>query len=476
MAYLLLILLPFAMAGGCFVLRRQSRLIALAGCGTAVVEAALLVGTPLDEPARLLGSSVQMSTLSQLLLVAATLVLGCCMAVWAALPAGENAAPAALLIFALMVTATLVQTPLLSALLLLAAGLVGVMLIVDLPTGAARMVAPATIATALKYLLIIVLGALCVLVGLGLSRAGAERAASFATGLVVAGFGIWLGLVPFHVAVADVADETSMAVFAMTIGVFQIMALLFFVGVQEAQASQLLGVRAVELIVLGLASLTIAVAPLLARGTARRMLGMLWLAAFGQIVLGWALQTGDGVRSAVLGLAAYALGLSLLVVSASMLEVAAPGRLESAWAFRDRPLAAIGLAVGLGLLAGFPPLAGWTATALLWRAALDRGTGLLALVLVGEVLILSLVIRLLRIALLRTPRMIPGRTALDATRDELSRLPAATPSYAPAALRGLLALLVITALALGLYPAPLVERVEQAVAGLNLVRAGEGTR
>ncbi len=78
MPYLLLILLPFAMAGGCFILRRQTRLVAQAGFGAAVVEAALLWGTPLDEPARLLGSTLQMSGLGQLLVGAATLVLGCC--------------------------------------------------------------------------------------------------------------------------------------------------------------------------------------------------------------------------------------------------------------------------------------------------------------------------------------------------------------------------------------------------------------
>lgn len=477
MPYLLLILLPFAMAGGCFVLRRQTRLVAQAGLGVALVEAALLWATPLDEPARFLGSTVQLSAFGLLIVGAATLILGCCMAVWAALPAGENAAPSGLLLFGLVLAAALVQAPFPRALLLLAAGLAGVMLIVDLPGDAPRLVRPATIATAIKYLLVVILGALCVLIGSGLSQAGAESTPSFAAGLMVAGFGMWLGLVPLHFALPDLADETSMPVFALTIGVLQLVALLFFVALRQAQGPQLLGAPAIELLVLGLVGLTIVVAPLMAGSTARRTLSMLCLAAFAQVVLGWALQTGGGITSSVLGAAAYALSLSLLLVSASALEARAPGRLESAGALRDRPLATVGLLVGLGVLAGIPPLAGWPAKALLWRAALQRGSWLLALVIIGEILMLIAIIRLLRSALASTPsRVVPGGDAFDATGDELALLPAAMPSYAPAALRGLVALLIVTALALGLYPAPLTERVEQAVAGLAFVRAGEGTR
>ena len=480
MPYLLLILMPFAMAGGCFVLRRQTRLVALVGAAVALIELAIVSVMPVDDPARLLGTSVLLSATGQLLLVAALLVALGSLLAWTGGASGENSVPATLLVLGFVVPAALVQAPFAAALLLFAGGLTCMMLIVDLPPNVSQLLAPSAIATALKYLLVTVLGGALLLVGLGLNQAATGGISSVGSGLLLAGFGLWIGLAPFNLALPELAEETSTLVLAIVLGVFQLVALLLLVATLRAQPQLLLGSGSARPLAIGLAGLTVVGAPIFAYGAARRVIASLFTASMGQLVLGLALASPAGARSALLGVPAYALAVALICIGANMLQTRVPGRRETAEPLRERPVAAAGLIAGLLLLLGMPPLGGWMAKTVLWQAARQSGPAMLLIVVVGHLALIIAAVRLIQVLLLRPPmRQTAGYS--DPTPDlrspisDLELLPAVGPAYAPWALRGALLLLIALAVIAGLYPAPLLSRVDVAIAGLSFIGPLEST-
>ncbi|HET9222533.1 MAG TPA: hypothetical protein VFO07_08520, partial [Roseiflexaceae bacterium] len=155
MVYLLLIAFPTVMAASCFVLRKQTRLVIAAAVATALTQLALVAQLPLDDRVRLLGLTLALDPLGRLFLLAFLCVGALAfLATWR-IPHGENFVPIALLILALIsATLLLLQEPFTVSLLLISAGLAAVLAIVDLPTGSSSLVGRTTIATALKYLVL----------------------------------------------------------------------------------------------------------------------------------------------------------------------------------------------------------------------------------------------------------------------------------------------------------------------------------
>jgi hypothetical protein len=113
------------MAAGCFTLRRWIRLVALTGAAAALVELVLLLEMPVEEPAQFLGATLSLSAIGQLIVAALLVVVLGGLIVWSALPEGQNAVPATLLLLGLMIGACLIQSPFGAALLLFAASLTG---------------------------------------------------------------------------------------------------------------------------------------------------------------------------------------------------------------------------------------------------------------------------------------------------------------------------------------------------------------
>src|SRR5919197_4584372 len=136
MVYLLLIAFPTVMPAGCFVLRKQTRLVIVAAIATVLAQIALVAQLPLDEPARLLGLMLTLDPLGRLFLLAFLCVGALAfLATWR-LPHGENFVPVALLILGMICAILLLlQEPFTVSLLLISAGLAAVLAIVDLPTG-----------------------------------------------------------------------------------------------------------------------------------------------------------------------------------------------------------------------------------------------------------------------------------------------------------------------------------------------------
>ena len=469
MLYLLLMLTPVAMSAGCFVLRRQTRLVALVGADVALVELLLLLRVPVDEPVRLLGTTVLLSQLGQMALAGLLLLIGSMFCVWAAFPSGESAVPATLVALALGVMAVLVQLPFAAALLWMMAQLVLLLLVFDQPGESSDLIAPAAIAAALKYLLVTAIGGLLLLVGLGLSQvAGGVSPAGY--GLLLAGFSLWIGLVPFHVALGDLAEVSSTPVFAIVLGSAQVVALFLLVGTVQAQPRMLLDSRGAQALLLGLAGLTALGAPLIAGGSTRRIVALLLAGHMGQIVAGLALLNAAGARSALLGMLAHAIAATLICAGLYVLEVRVPGRREDQPPGLARPIAAAALVAGILVVVGVPPFGGWLASALLFQAAFSHGPVMLVVVAAGHLALVVAAMRLLRLTLF-APRETSGfARPVDPLAEELSMLPAVVPPYAPLALRAWLLALILLALLAGIYPAPVLQRVDRVVESLTFVQ------
>jgi NADH:ubiquinone oxidoreductase subunit 2 (subunit N) len=467
----LLLLLPFGVAAGCFILRRRIRLVALAGAAAALVELVLLLEMPIQAPVQFLWAPLSLSVVGQFIVAALLVVVLGSLIIWSALPEGKNAVPATLLLLGLVIGACLIQSPFGAALLLFAAGLCGVMMLLDRAPGRDDALPTSMVAAGFKYLLVISSGAALLLAGLGLAQASSQYY-PLAAGLVLAGLGLWLGLTPFHIALPEVAEESSIAVFAVVVGVIELGTLLLFVGMLEVQARVLASDGRLHRLLLGFAGLSIVVAPLLAYGTARRAVACLLTAGFAQLVFGLALGSTTGARSALGGLLPYALAVTLVAMGASMLEAPGVGGRQSAPALRARVIASTSLIAGLLVIVGVPPFAGWTARGLLWQAAREYGAWMLAVVVAGQLALTVATVRLVRIALLRAPvdptSALPAPHASD---EDLDPAPASVPPYAPSALRGIALITILMVLALGLYPAPLALHVEQVVNSLSFIHS-----
>src|SRR5258707_12926605 len=101
MIYVLLIFFPIAMAASCFLLRKQTQLVILGAVATMLVQIALVVRLPVDQPARLLGLTLNLDPLGRLFMLA-FLSIGALafLATWR-IPHGENFGPIALVILGL---------------------------------------------------------------------------------------------------------------------------------------------------------------------------------------------------------------------------------------------------------------------------------------------------------------------------------------------------------------------------------------
>jgi NADH:ubiquinone oxidoreductase subunit 2 (subunit N) len=358
-----------------------------------------------------------------------------------------------LAILGCLIAAVLLRDLLHSILLLLVAGLAGVLLIADLPAGSAGLLPPRVVAAAVRHMLIVMLGAALLFVGAGFQGTAAGDQLGAGSGLLLAGFALWLGLVPFHLTLPVLLEETSLPVFAVVVGAFYLAVLVLLIMTLSTQQAVISAESSFSLLLLGLACLTAVIAPLQARGSPGRVVALLFVAATGLLTLGVALQTADGLQATTISVLGYGLAGALLVISGHMLEAPAVGPLQPSTALQARPLATTGLLVGLLALAGVPPLAGWFGRAELWQAAAARGTWIVLAVVVAQASMLLAAIRLARSALLRAPEATGAtRSDLALPQGELAELPVAIPPYAPRAIRGVLLLLIVATLLFGLYP------------------------
>lgn len=483
MAYLVLILFPVAMAASCFVLRKQTGLAITLAVATTLVQMTLALQLPLNLPTRLFGLTLTLDPLGQLFMIC-FLAFGALvvMASWQ-MPHGENFAPIALMLIGVCCTILLLlQEPFVVALLLVSAGLLAVLAIVDLPTGSPLLVERASLATAIKYLVVMVIAGVAMYIAfvlLNLYRPGdlSERASPIGLtfGLLVIGFGLRLAIVPFHSWLTDLAEDAAPMVSVLLIALVNTTSILFLI-----QSLQFFPVLVTEqsrgfdtLMLVGL--VTALAAPLLglAQQGFRRVAAYLLVYNAGVTVFGLATITPLGLAGAVFESFNQMLAALLIFLSVGLLERPdgrPPAvRRDLLWRW---PIAGAGLLGGGLMLVGIPPFGGYVSKLLIYEAAARAHPAyLIALVVAGGLALLALV-RLARERLFGAPeeQMIEEEPVLLGTT-ELDRPAARRLAPEPRFSAALTVTLLAICLAIGIAPQPLLTLITDALRDLTFVRA-----
>lgn len=475
MIYVLLMVFPLAVAGGCFVLRRQSRLVAWLGAGAIAVEAWLALSTPIDQPARLLEIGINYTALGQLFLVTFCISSLTMVLLATVVPLGEYFIATVLLILSCGAAMLIIQEPFVVAALLLLAGLIGGVMLVDQPLDSPTLLRPQVIATALKYTLLIVLGGLLLLIGFILATAFEQQLATTGPtltrvvfGLLLIGFSIRAGLVPFHWWLPDLVDDTPPATTFVQTGVLAVLAIPVLLVALQTQPQLLVGNINGQRLLIGLggvSAITGAGMALITNQT-RRAIAFVTIANLGLLVIGLGLTTVLGVGAMLLGALNHTLGIALLALGLTLLEQPIPGRREQAGALRERSIAALALLLGVLILVGVPPLSGFVPKLMLLAAGFERGWFVAGLI--GSSIVLSGLAgaRLLRRTLLQ-PREAPTTRSLF--MDDLDRLSTVGMPYAPRWMLALIVILGVGCFVAGLWPEPIMRRLDETVRTLTFL-------
>ncbi|HEX9370387.1 MAG TPA: proton-conducting transporter membrane subunit [Roseiflexaceae bacterium] len=484
MVYLLLIAFPIIMSVSCFVLRKQTRLVIVAAATTALAQIALVAQLPLDEPARLLGLTLTLDPLSRLFLLA-FLCGGALsfLATWR-LPHGENFVPVALLILGMICAILLLlQEPFTVSLLLISAGLAAVLAIVDLPTGSSSLVGRATIATALKYLVLMVIAGVMMYMAFVLVSiyrpgdvAGRVAPAHLILALMVVGFGLRLAVVPFHSWLPDLSQDAAPMVSAFIITVINITSLLFLINTFQffpvLVAENERGMR----ILMGIGVMTAGLGAVLAlaQTNMRRTVGYLLVYDAGMVLFGLATTTPLGLTGAVFEAFNQIIVVLLLFICLGLLERpdGRPANVVRRDLLRRWPIAGVGfLGGGLALL-GLPPFNGFVSKLLLYQAAAQSGGIYLALLLLATGVALLALLRLARDRLLGPDEDAPAEeTPILLGTTDLDRPVERRLEREPRGMALLAGALLALCLAIGLYPEPLLATINDVIRGLTFIRA-----
>ncbi len=480
MTYLLLIALPIALAAACFLLRQRSRLVLAVAAISAMAQIGLSHAIADGTPSRLIGLTMSLDPLGRLVLDA-ILIAGVVVflaAIW--LPHGEQLAPIGTLMLSLAAaTVLLIQQPYLATLLLVITALLAVLAIVDLPAESSALVSPRLIATALKFLVLMLLAGVFVTISLvlvGLYRPGADPATSparFILALLVIGFGLRLALAPLHVWLPDLLDDAAPLVAAFAIALNSALGLLLLVSALQFFPTLVFenerGLGALSALGMGSAVLSAALA--VGQERMRRAFGYLCVANAGLIVFGTATISVTGISGGLLLALHQILALTAICIALALIDTAdLRGAALNALARRS-PVAAIGLLAGVAALIGLPPFGGFAAWLLLLSAAAARGPAFV----VG--LILTALLGIVAVGRIGYQRLLgPDEDAPPPPPElrigdlpEFAQRPPAT--WREPLLPALLVVLLLgVSLASGIYPQPVLDIIARAIRSLTFVR------
>jgi len=488
MIYLLLIFFPIAMGASSFVLRKQTQLVIAGAVITLLTQIALVSQLPLDQPARLLGLTLTLDPLGRLFLLTFLSVSALALLAAWRIPHGENFVPIALMILGLTsTTLLLLQEPFVASLLLISTGLLAVLAIVDLPTGSPALVGRMTIATALKYLVLMVIAGVMMYMAfvlISISQPGTTfgpvSPAHLILALIVVGFGLRLAIVPFHSWLPDLADDAAPMVSVIVVAVINVTSLLFLIdsfqfffypfevigGPGSARGMRLL-------MAIGVLTTLLGALLALAQTRMRRTVGYLVVYNAGMVIFGLATMDTLGVAGALFEAWNQTIVVLLLFVSIGLLE--RPDGRPTNVVRRDLlwrwPVASTGLLGGGLALLGLPPFNGFASKLLLYQAAAQRGGTYLALLLLATGVALLALVRLARDRLFGPSEERPaeespillGTTELDRPVDR--RL-----EPEPRGMALLTALLLGVCLAVGIYPQPLLSVINEIIQGLTFIQ------
>jgi formate hydrogenlyase subunit 3/multisubunit Na+/H+ antiporter MnhD subunit len=487
MTYLLLIFFPVVMSASCFVLRKQTRLVILGAVATMLVQSALVAQLPLDQPARLLGLTLNLDPLGRLFLLT-FLAVGALafLATWS-IPHGEQYVPVGLMILGLSgTTLLLLQEQYTASLLLGSTGLLAVLAIVDLPTGSSALVQRTTLATALKYLVLMLIAGVIMYMAFVLVSIyrpdvtpGRPSPAHLILALIVIGFGLRLAIVPFHSWLPDLAEDAAPMATVLIVAVVNAVTLLFLISSIQFffYPVEVIGgtenVRGTTLL-LAIGAVTALLGSLLALAQAslRRTIGYLVVYNAGMILFGLATLDSIGVAGALFETLNQMIIVLLLFLSIGLLERPdgrPPNvvRRDLLWRW---PIAGTGLLCGGLALLGLPPFNGFAGKLLLYEAAARHGGPYLALLLLATALALLALLRLARERLLGPAEDVADTSPLLLGGTELNYPADRRLEPEPRGMAVLIVVLLAICLGIGLYPQPLLATINEAIRGLTFIQ------
>ncbi len=481
MLYLLIILFPITMAASSFVMRKHTGFVITMAVAVVITQAVLVAQLPLDQPARLLGVTLTLNALTELfMLVFLGISLFAFVAAWQ-LPHGENFIPVTLLLLGMVCTILLLQDPFIVSLLLVGAGMAGVLAIVDLPTGAGVLVGARVLAAALKYLVLMVIAGMLMYLGFVLADIyrpgelpGRIPLARFILALVATGFALRLALIPFHTWLSDLVEEAAPLVSAVTFAIINITSLLVLV-LSFQRFPVLLVENPTGLILLrmaGILSAVIAALMALNQTSMRRTLAYLLMYDTGMVFYGLASVSTPGLTGALFEAFNLTLVTVLIFISMALLERPdgrTPG-VKRNDLLRRWPVAGLGFLGGSLALLGIPPFSGFAGKLLIYQAASRHNWfELVPLLLATAVGGLALV-RLARDTLLGSGEELPVVEPAMLGETELDRPAARLLEPEPRSTAILTMVLLATCLGIGLYPQTLLALIEEVIRGLTFVR------
>ena len=331
-------------------------------------------------------------------------------------------------------------------------------------------VEPRPVEASAKYFVLGSLSAAIFLYGMSLlfGATGTTHLASAATALahghggpvllmamifLLAGFGFKVAVVPFHMWTPDVYEGAptsvtaymSVAVKAATFAIFLRVFLEVFGLVKPHWTAWLIGLSLATMLVGNLAAIV--------QQNIKRMLAYSSIAHAGYAMLGLIVGGPLGTMSLMLYMAIYTvmnLGAFGVVILMRRAGVRGEQISDLSGLAKEQPAAALAMLIFMFSLAGIPPTAGFVAKLYLFMAAVNAGLVWLAVVAI----LLSAVsayyyLRVVMVMYMKEPS---GPIEL---------------AWSPSAVTALAVMLVVT-LAIGFYPAPLVNYAQDAILRFSL--------
>jgi formate hydrogenlyase subunit 3/multisubunit Na+/H+ antiporter MnhD subunit len=408
MLYLLLILFPLVMAAACFILRKQAGLTIALGVATAAVQMALLSALPIDDLARLFGLNITLDALSRLFLLLFLAVSAISFLVTAQIAHGEHFIPVTLVTLSLIHAVLLLQQePFTVALLLVTAGVIVVLAIVDLPTGSSGLVRRPVIATALKYLVLMAVAGVVMYMGFVLisiyepgEAPGRVSPAQLTLALMVVGFGLRLAIVPFHSWLPDLAENAAPMVSVLVVAIINTASMLFLIQAWQIFPNVVFeneaGFKLLRIV--GAGTAVIAAFLALSQTSMRRLIGLLLVYNAGNLLFGLASGSAQGITGALFEALNQVLAVAVLFISIGLLErpdgrASNVQRHDLLWRW---PVASIGLLGGGLTLLGLPPMSGFVGKMMLYDAAARHSWMFVLALLLATALATLALVRLAR--------------------------------------------------------------------------------
>lgn len=480
MLYLLIILFPLSMAASCFVMRKHTELVIIASVAVILTQMALVVQIPLDAPSRFLGVTLTLNELTQLFMLVFLGMGALSFLVSWHLPHGENFVPVTLVILTVVCTILLLQDPFIVSLLLVWAGVVAVLAIVDQPSGAGVLVDTRTIASALKYLILMVIAGVLMYLGFVLADvyrpgelSGRIPLVHFILALLTAGFALRLALIPFHTWLPDVVEDASPMVSALIVAVINTTSLLVLIlSLQRFPILVTENPSGITLLrVGGIMTSVLAGVMALNQTTIRRALGYLLMYNSGMIFYGVSSVSVSGLTGATFEALNQTLAVVLIFASLGLLERPddRPPGVERRDLLRRWPVAGTAFLGGGMALLGIPPFSGFASKMLLYQAAADHGWFELLALLLATMLAVLAFIHIVYTNLLGPSEHTPSSIPDIFYETEFERPQERVLSPEPHGTAILVVLLLIVSLVVGLYPQPFLLTINDVVSGLTFV-------